>query len=436
MLTFYDEIWDVFPFTIYIFCLDKLTNHGKKFVIGFTGQYYRHKSGYIKIGVVGHLDTNVTIITKKSSSVPLNVTAYVKEGEFLEYRLPVSLRMSGKQYNGVEISSTANISLICLDHHVTYGADAYLALPTIALGISYVVASYQKYGSYGKTKIGIVSAHDENDILIKPSKNAVITYGGINYDDGSSVHVFLDKLQSIELVSTTDLSGTIVFSSKPISVTSSVDRSLISYDRLESLFIPVTQWGKQYILTPVGTMNKKQGDTFRIFAYYDYTIVKSGFGTKVLSSGTYTEITVGKNLTSFVNCSKPCQVVQYIRGELIGGKFADTSMTVVQSVKNFMSYYRVVPSYAQFYSSATITIQEGYTNGLYLDGVKMVDLIWRKITGTKYVWTVIGMPETKIATFYHVSPDVTFGLLVFGWNGVVSYAYPGGFAFEQNNSSK
>ena len=413
-----------------------MTNHGTKFVIGFTGQYYTHKSGSIKIGLVGNLDAIATITTRKSSSDLLNVTVYIKEGEFFEYSLPVSLRMSGKQYNGVEISSTANISLICLDHHVTYGADAYLALPTIALGISYVVASYQKYGSYGKTKIGIVSAHDENDILIKPSKNALITYSGIKYDYGSSFHVFLDKLQSIELVSTTDLSGTIVFSSKPISVTSSVDRALISYDRMESLLLPVTQWGKQYILTTVGSMNKNQGDIFRMFAYYDNTVVKSGFGTKVLSSGTYTEITVGKNLTSFVNCSKPCQVVQYIRGESIGGKFADTSMTVLPSINQFLSYYRVVPTYAQFYSSATITIQEGYTNGLYLDGVKMVDLIWRKITGTKYVWTVIGMPETKIAAFYHVSPDVTFGLLVFGWNGVVSYFYPGGFAFKQHVTSK
>ena len=418
-----------------------MTNHGKKFVIGFTGQYYSHKSGFIKIGVVGHLDTNVTIITQKSSSDLLNVTVYVKEGEFLEYRLPVSLRMSGKQYNGVEISSTANISLICLDHHVTYGADAYLALPTIALGVSYVVASYQKYGSYGKTKIGIVSAHDENDILIKPSKNALITYGGIKYDDGSSFHVFLDKLQSIELVSTTDLSGTIVFSSKPIFVTSSVDHARAgtsgNSDRLESSLLPVTQWGKQYILTPVGSMNKKQGDIFRIFAYYDYTIVKSGFGTKVLSSGTYAEIAVGKNLTSFVNCSKPCQVVQYIRGESIGGKFADTSMTVLPSINKFLSYYRVVPSYAsQFYSSVTITIQEGYENDLYFDGVKMVNVIWRKITRTNYVWTVIGMQETKIATFYHVSPDVTFGLLVFGWDGVVSYFYPGGFALKKYIASK
>ena len=92
-----------FPFTAYIFCLDKLTNHGKKFVIGFTGQYYSHKSGFMKIGVVGHLDTNVTITTRKSSSEALNVTVYVKEGEFLEYSLPVSLRISGKQYNGVEI---------------------------------------------------------------------------------------------------------------------------------------------------------------------------------------------------------------------------------------------------------------------------------------------------------------------------------------------
>ena len=419
-----------------------MTNHGKKFVIGFTGQYYTYRSGYIKIGLVGHLnDTSVTIITRKSSSDLLNVTVYVKEGEFFEYSLPVSLRMSGKQYNGVEISSSANISLICLDHHVTYGADAYLALPTIALGISYVVASYQKYGSYGKTKIGIVSAHDENDILIKPSKNALITYGGIKYDDGSSFHVFLDKLQSIELVSTTDLSGTIVFSSKPIFVTSSVDHARAgtsgNSDRLESSLLPVTQWGKQYILTPVGSMNKKQGDIFRIFAYYDYTIVKSGFGRKVLSSGTYAEIAVGKNLTSFVNCSKPCQVVQYIRGESIGGKFADTSMTVLPSINKFLSYYRVVPSYAsQFYSSVTITIQEGYENGLYFDGAKMVNLIWRKITRTNYVWTVIGMQETKIATFYHVSPDVTFGLLVFGWDGVVSYFYPGGFALKKYIASK
>ena len=361
----------------------------------------------------------------------------------MEYSLPLSLRMIGKQNNGLEISSTENISVVCLNYDNNHKlGDGYPAPPTYALGILYVVPAYQIYASYDKTKIGIVSAHDGNNILIKPSKFGKIYYDGLWYDHSSPFHILLDKLQSIQLVSANDLSGTTIFASKPIFVTSRVDGarpgSTGNVDRIESFLLPVTQWGKQYILTTVGSMSKSQGDIFRIFAYENDTVVESGYGKKVLSSGHYTEIIIGKNLTSFVNCSKPCQVVQYIRGESIGGKNADTSMTILASVKQFMSYYRIVfPSYgSRFYRSITITIKEEYTNGLYLDGVKMANLTWGKINGTRYVWTVINIPETKITTIYHLSPEVTFGLLVFSWNGLVSYVYPGGFGLKNSTFGK
>ena len=432
-------LWLFYKFNIS--CLDKLTNYGKKFVIGFTAQYRSYKVGYITLSMIAHLDTNVTIFTKMSSSNPLNVTVSVKGGEFLEYNLPLSLRMSGKQNNGLEISSTGNISVMCLNYYNSYGGDGYLGVPTYALGILYVVPSYYRYYSYAKAKIGIVSAHEESNILIKLNKLGKVSYGGIVYDYATPFHLALDKLQSVQLESSTDLSGTIIYASKPISVTSSVDRayfsSSINSDRIESFLLPVTQWGKQYILTTVGAMNKRQGDVFRIFAYEDNTTVESGYGSKVLSSGTYTQITVGQNLTSFVNCSKPCQVVQYIRGESFGGKSAKMSMTVLPSVKQFLSYYRIVPSYAsRFYSSITITIEEKYTNGLYFDEVRMANLTWKKIAGTRYVWTVIGMPEARTATYYHVSTDATFGLLVFGWNGAVSYIYPGGLNLKRSSIGK
>ena len=429
----------------YISVLDKSTNYGRKFVFGFTGQYGSYTSRYITLSVVAHVDTNVTIFTKKSSSSPLNVTFYVKGGGFLEYSLPLTLRMSGKQNNGLEISSTENISVVCLnyDNYHKLG-DGYPALPTYALGILYVIPLYQTYlySSSHQTKIGIVSAHDGNNILIKLSKFGKIYYDGLWYDHSSPFLVPLDKLQSIQLVSANDLSGTIIFASKPIFVTSCVNvarpGTTGNIDRLETFLLPVTQWGKQYILTTVGSMSKSQGDIFRIFAYENDTVVESGYGKKVLSSGQYKEVIIGKNMTSFVNCSKPCQVVQYIRGESIGGKNADTSMTILASVKQFMSYYRIVfPSYgSRFYLSITITIKEEYTNGLYLDGVKMGNLTWEKINGTRYVWTVINLPETKIASIYHLSPEVTFGLLVFGWNGVVSYVYPGGFGLKHSTFGK
>ncbi len=426
-----------FKFIHFISCLDKLTNYGKKFIIGFTAQYYFYNRGYIGIAMVAHFDTNVTITTTKTSSKPLNVTLHMKEGDSLEYPLPLSLRMVGRQYNGVQISSTMDISVMCLNYESTYGGDGYLALPTPALGITYVVASYRPYDGYSKAKLGIVSAHDGNNILIRVNKNAVIVYGGISYEHGSPFQVSLGKLQTVQVVSTSDLSGTIISSSKPVSVVSSVDRARPgtsgNIDRVESILLPVSQWGREYILTTVGSMNKKQGDIFRIFAYENETVVKTAYWTKVLLFGTYAELILGKNLTSFVNCSKPCQVVHYIRGETIGGKNADTSMTVLPSINQFLSYYRVVSTYgSSFDSSITIAIKEDYTNGLYFDGVKMANLSWVKIAGTGYVWTVVGAPVTKIATFYHLSPEVSFGLFVFGWDGAVSYAYPGGFGFEHH----
>ncbi|XP_028409428.1 uncharacterized protein LOC114532035 [Dendronephthya gigantea] len=413
---------------------DKVTNYGMEFVVGFTSLYRSKSGGQIGIAIVAHFDTNITIKTE-SVTKSLNVTFHMKEGEFLKYNLPLSLRMNGKQRNGVLVSSTENISVTCLDYrYSSYGGDGYLALPTYALGIIYVVASYKPYDYYSRAKIGIVAAHDRTNVLFKLNKNAVIAYNGISYNYGSPFHISLSKLQSVQLESVSDVSGSMIFASKPITVISSVDLKRPgsgNSDKLATLLLPVTQWGKQYILTTVGSMSHHKGDIFRVFAFENNTVVKNAYGSKLLSPGTYTELILDKNLTSFINCSKRCQVVQYIIGKTIGGRYADPSMIVLPSIKQFLPYYRVMASYAStYFSSVTITIEKRYTNGLYFDEVQMSNLTWLKVTGTNYVWTVVGMAGTKVATVYHSSPAVKFGLLVFGWYYSDSYAYPGGFGLH------
>ncbi|XP_028409407.1 uncharacterized protein LOC114532010 isoform X2 [Dendronephthya gigantea] len=414
---------------------DKLTNYGNEFVVGFTSLYRSASGGQIGIAIVAHFDTNITIKTE-SVTKSLNVTFHMKEGEFLQYNLPLSLRMNGKQSNGVFVSSTESISVTCLDYrYSSYGGDGYLALPTYALGIIYVVASYQPYDYYSRAKIGIVAVHERTNVLFKLNKNAVIAYNGISYNYGSPFHISLSKLQSVQLESVSDLSGSMIFASKPITVISTVDLGRPgsgNSDKLATLLLPVTQWGKQYILTTVGSMSHHKGDIFRVFAFENNTVVKNAYGSQLLSPGTYTELILDKNLTSFINCSKRCQVVQYIIGKIIGGRYADPSMIVLPSIKQFLPYYRVMASYTStYFSSVTITIEKRYTNGLYFDEVQMSNLTWLKVTGTNYVWTVVGMAGTKVATVYHSSPAVKFGLLVFGWYYSDSYAYPGGFALDQ-----
>ena len=331
--------------------------------------------------------------------------------------------------------------MLCLNYDgYNYAGDGSLALPTNTLGSVYVVASYQPYNTNYRANIAVISAHNNNKIFIFLNKNAVVFYRGLEYDGKSSklcITQVLEKLDVLYVSGKSDLSGTLVIASKPVNVISGVDRPGILgwWDFIESTMLPVSLWGYEYILTPVGTMDKTQGNIFRIFAYENNTAVESLHWAKVLSSGMYTELVLEQNLASYITCSKPCQVVQYIKGEKIYGKYAEPSTIVVPSVRLYLSYYHVaLPFGSEYHDSITIVIQNKYVDGLYLSGVKLSGLRWEKINGTKYVWTVISLSDPSTVTVYHSSSSVKFGLLVFGWNNAASYAYAGGF--DLNNKSK
>ena len=264
-----------------------MNNYGNHFIVGFTAQYSGYHYGYIGLSILAPEDTNITILSKKPSA-PLNYTTHIGGGEVFEYKLPISLRMSGtgEQMNGVEILSTSNISVVCLNYY-SGSVDGYLALPTTALGSNYVAASYQPYNQYSRANLAIISAYDDNKITVIFGENAIVRYRGILYDKSSSllyVTLVLEKLEALHISGLSDLSGTIIITSKAVVVLSGVDRakpfgSVGSYDMLESFLLPVSLWGKDYILTTVRTTDKKKGDIYRIFAYKNNTIVESAYWT-------------------------------------------------------------------------------------------------------------------------------------------------------------
>jgi hypothetical protein len=424
------------------FISDTPNHYGRHFTIGFTAQHSSYQSDYIGISILAPYDTNVTI-TGTQSSKSWNYTVHIKSGQTYEYKLPVFLRMSKSTYlqNGIQISSSSDISLLCLNYQShRYAADGYLALPTSSLGFVYVVASYQPYSSDYTANIAVISAHDNNTIIVFPNKGAVIYYRGLWYDSTNSllyITIVIEKLEALYISGSSDLSGTIVMTNKPASVISGVSRSLLSsnyYNFLEAFLLPSSLWGYHYLLTTVGKTGKTTGDIFRIFAFKDNTIVETASWTETLTSGNYVELTLGKDLASFVNCSEPCQVVQYIRGVTIGGKYAEPSMIVLPSINQFLSYYRVIlPFGSEYHDSITIMIENDKVQGLHMNGIKLNGLHWKQINGTKYVWTVVSFSDPKTVTVYHTSSAVRFGLLVFGWNSYASYAYSGGYALPNHS---
>ena len=400
--------------------------------------HWYSQSAYIGVSILAPYDTNVSIFSNQTGK-PWNYTVHIKEGERFEYKLPNSLQMDRSKFlqSGIEISSTRNISVFCLNNHGNRHADGHLALPSKILGLIYVIASYQPSSWSYRASIVVISAHDNNTIIVLPKENAVVEYRGQRYDDSTSllyITQVLDKLEALYIYGFSDLSGTIVIASNPVTVISGVERAYISrhVDFLDAFLLPVSSWRYEYILTTVGTINGKQGDIFRIFAYENNTVVETGYWTKVLSSRMYAELVLGEDLASFAKCSKPCQVVQYIRQEN-----AQPSMIVLPSVDQFLSYYHVILPYGSgFHDSITITIDNKHIEGLYMNGLPLNSLRWKNINGSNYVWTVVSLSDPNTVTVYHNLSAVEFGLLVFGWNNDASYAYSGGFALENLSNGK
>ncbi|XP_028409527.1 fibroblast growth factor receptor-like [Dendronephthya gigantea] len=98
------------------------------------------------------------------------------------------------------------------------------------------------------------------------------------------------------------------------------------------------------------------------------------------------------------------------------------------AVNQFLSLYHVaLPFDSQISYSITIVIEKENVDGLHTDGLKLSDLDWKGINASKYVWTVINLPDLSKVAIYHTSSSVKFGLIVFGWNYKSSFGYPGGY---------
>ena len=401
--------------------------------MGFTQQ--NDHTGYIQISIVAKCDANVTI-TALTSSRPL-FTSHIKAGKVMQYKLSTSFRMQGINTGrkGVEVNATEDITVFCLNHEVSYyTSDGYLALPTNALGTVYVVASYKPNRL---ANFGIISVNNETNIRITLNAIGTITYRGISYSKGSSFSITLEKLETFHISHSYDLSGTIITANKPVSVISGdtcADVGAGACDHLAAFLLPAKNWGKEFVVATTGRMNKRVGDIFRVFAYENNTIVRRADRESALSSGEFTEIDLaGGDLASSMNCSKPCQIVQYVKGYRTDiGYYADTSVIVLPSVKQFLSYYHVVlftkSAFTRHY--ITLLIKNCYNNGLIMNGTAMNGLHWETINGTDYTWTVVNVSGFDSVTIFHTSPEKSFGLLVFGEGVHVSYGYPGGFALN------
>ncbi|MGJ0486975.1 MAG: hypothetical protein ACR65R_20910 [Methylomicrobium sp.] len=411
-------------------------NQGREFVLGFMENY--DGGGSVSFYLTAPKSTTVTVQGAGFGPATFPVDA----GTVTPVTLPVAVRAAGSgtiENKGLLLSAPDEFVVYGLNQKV-FSTDAYLGLPTDVAGTEYLVPSMPNAKKSLPGELQIIAQEDGTEITITPKKSTIAGADVKSIKAGKSARFTLNRLQSIQFKAkggyTADLTGSVITSSKPVSVFSGhqcgiVPSRALACDHLVEQIPPITTWGTEFLTTPLAT--RTGGDIFRILAAHDGTEVRiDGAVVARLKRGKFKQVNLASGSFHQITTSAPALVVQYSKGTSADRVVSDPFMMIIPPTEQFGSDYFVSTPPVEpvaFNNFINIVAPTDQLAGLRLDEAPIPDtaftLPFAAIGSTGYSGTQLKV-GIGAHTISHLSPIVPFGVFSYGFADSDSYGYPGG----------
>ncbi|XP_053400723.1 uncharacterized protein LOC123557844 [Mercenaria mercenaria] len=209
----------------------------------------------------------------------------------------------------------------------------------------HVVATFCAVGGY--CQIAIAAAENNTEVFIDiPTNVEEIAFCNQSsyYRSKFDKRITMNQFDALQLETTFDLTGTVIFSYKPIAVfvgSRNVTNGNITAHTMEQL-VPTSHWGKEFVVQNLGSNG--YGDILKIVSHFSSTTVTmSGFPAFNITERYHTVTRrLDKGMRSHIQASHPIQVIQ-ITGLTYAtdGETSALSMTVVPSIQNALQKFTV-----------------------------------------------------------------------------------------------
>ncbi len=338
-------------------------------------------------------------------------------------------------------------------------SDAFLVLPTDAVGRDYLIMSYTSDNiptqngivSATPSQFAIVATEDATEVTITPAGPTFINRSAtqnvtLNRGDSYLVQAYMGSGNSL----TTDLTGTKVESDKPIAIFAGHQRATlpqwgtkVSRDVLIEQVASVDTWGLSAFITPYeqpeGTSLQTVNDLFRVLAAFDNTeVFIDGVLTATLSAGGYYESVIRR--ASHITATAPVLVAQFKESASTGfgggnsTKTGDPFLMLIPPSEQFLNYYRFINVQAMgqgIFGQPEITYVEQYVTIIAPDN-KLTTVQLDDTPVNSGVFSPIGTSGYSYASIrvsdgvHTVRADTGIGVYVYGYGEANSYGYIGG----------
>ncbi len=388
------------------------SNAGQDFWLTFNPCWETNtEKSYLKIYVSSRVATVVTVeipgkgVVKQQTTIPNDIIEFdltPDEGQCYR-KTDMQKPMTDTVFNGYGIHVYADYPIIC--YGVTryqYTSDGYLAIPVSSLGKEYTVASWADISTYSSQFLpsytAIVTPYDGTDVNFTLGGNMTArTSGGMlpgemkNYKMNKGDVLLISGAGSM-----TDLSGSLINSTKPVSVISSnfcafVPENIGYCDFLTEMEIPSMAWGKEYHYTPI--YQRKKNSIVKIFAKEPVTnIFRDGLQIATLQTGGGIEdagwirlrANEGSPKPIVFAGDKPIYIAQFNTGQEDDGVASDPFETVLTPVEQYQK--EIIFNTPGIKNG--MKFNDNYVNIVYQspDGSIPDDLLFAKVVDGNFTW--------------------------------------------------
>lgn len=323
-----------------------------------------------------------------------------------------------------------------------FSNDASLLLPVHSLGDRYRAACWPHDTSFidgtgFADYLTVVATEDETLVRIVPTADIIAGASVPAVQAGALLEMTLNRAEVLQVEGDnsvsgrSDLTGSLVTADKPVAVFSgnecaNVPGGVGMCDHIEEQLFPVHAWGQHYFVVKFEP-RKTEDDLYRIIADEEGTEVETtppidGFPV-TLDGGEFFEFVYDGDFE--IDASQPISVVQYMTGSQYCGQdydaIGDPAMLVALPDEQFIDEYIFLTpeNYLEDYINV---IAPANISSITLDDEELDSSLWVDFPSGDYRRARVPV-EPGV---HHLKATQAVGVIVYGYDDDVSYAYPGG----------